>query len=238
MEILYSSLIIFVAYFIRSICGFGASIISVPVLVFFLDVPDIVVLISILTIATSLIVVRKSLHEADKKMAITLLLSAIPASYVGIHLLNTLSPVFILKVLGGVLILFAVNLFLDQKLIKFKANKINGFIAGSISGVLGGMFSTSGPPVLAYLSSVYTRTRVLRSTLLLYFFILNIFQLFGYLYKGNLTKENLTFSAYMLPAMFIASYAGHHVHLKVPEKELKIGIAILMVISGVSLILK
>lgn len=238
MEVLYASLIIFLAYFVRSICGFGASLISVPVLVFFLDLPDIVVLISILTIATSLVVVKKSLHDTDKPMVVSLLIGAVPASYLGIHLLNTLSPYFLLNILGVVLIIFAINFLLDQKLIQFKANKFNGLVAGVISGVLGGLFSTSGPPVVAYLSSVYKKTKVMRATLLSFFFVLNSFQMLGYLYKGNLNRENLTFSLYMLPAMFIASYAGHHVHLKVPEKQLKYGIALLMIVAGVTLILK
>lgn len=238
MEILYAGLIIFVAYFVRSVCGFGGSLVSLPVLILFMDLPDIVALMTLLTLATSMIVVTKSIKKADKKTVFALMIGSAPATLLGVYLLNSLEPIILLRILGVVLILFAWNFVREESIFRFKPNKVNGTIAGFISGLMGGMFSTSGPPAVAYMTVVFRNAKKIRASLLLYFLLLNLVKTGGLLFASNIQKENLLLFLYMVPPMLIASELGHHAHLKIPEKGLKYSIALLMVVSGVSLIFK
>ena len=58
--------------------------------------------------------------------------------------------------LGIVLVLLSFYfLFFDSK-IKIRPTTVNGVFAGTLSGVLVGLFSTGGPPVVLYLSKATT----------------------------------------------------------------------------------
>jgi hypothetical protein len=237
MEIVYASLIIFVAYFLRSVCGMGAALVAMPILVFFYDLSDIVVILSFLSFFTSLVLVPLSWSKVDKKMSLYLAIGSIPMVILGVYILNSIESNLLLKILGVILILFAYNYTAGNKLFNFLKNKNYGLIAGALSGLTGTLFGTAGPPVAAYLSVIYKDSHVLRATLLAYFFLLNVIKIPSYYVGGNLSFENMKLLLFLFPAMLIATLLGHKVQLKLDTTKLKILIALVMVGSGISLLL-
>lgn len=237
MEIAYASIIVFVAYFLRSVCGMGAALVAMPILVFFYDLTDVVVVLSFLSLFTSLILVPLSWKKVDKKMALRLLVGAVPMVILGVFILNSLESDLLLKILGITLILFAYNYVTGNKLFNFLQNQKFGLIAGGLSGLAGTLFGTAGPPVAAYLSVMYKDSHVLRATLLAYFLLLNVIKIPSYYIGGNLSAENMKLLLYLLPAMIIATLLGHSVQLKLNKDKLKILIALVMFGSGISLLL-
>ena len=116
--------------------------------------------------------------------------------------------------------------------------KIITSIIGFGSGILGGLSTFYGPPMLAYIVAVdLPKEKFVRTVSTMYF--IGSFPLYGSLiYYGFASKEDLLFSIFLIVPAFLGQQIGTRIRDKINQKQFRISILITLIILGISLFLK
>jgi uncharacterized membrane protein YfcA len=235
-----AALILFVAYFIRGISGFGSGLVAIPLLAHILPLQFVVPWILILDFSASLALGgrtqdRRSIHWYEIGW---LLPAMIIGVLVGLFLLVNLPKQPLLMGLG----LF-VSVFGIRSLLYLHGNKTVSrwwsIPTGLSGGAVSAMFGTGGPPYVIYLTHRIHNKRALRSTLSGLFFIEGGMRIAAFALSGLFAQESmLLFCLLGLPVMIMALYAGHRVHLGITHSQMTRLIGLLLLASGLSLVAK
>ena len=232
-----SSLIIFSAFFIRSLTGFGSALISVPLLAFLFDLKFVVPLESVLEVGFTVLLAPRVYRQMDKATLKPMIGGAVLGTLAGTYFLQAFGDVVLKKALGVLTLLFGVHFFRAGQ--GGRARNLSphwGVLAGAGGGTLGGLFGTSGPPFVAYLSYKLREKDVLRASLIGLFAVDYSWRTAVFAFSGLLTGELLIFALYLTPVLILGTFLGHKIHLRVPEGLFRKVVAGILVISGALLL--
>ena len=135
--------------------------------------------------------------------------------------------------LGSVLVILSIYFLFFNKRIRIKPTPINGVIAGTISGVLNGLFSTGGPPAVLYLTSATPDNITYFATIQFYFCLTNLFATTVRSIKGLITVDLLIYAGVGILGCIAGDFLGRKIFDKLDAQKLKYIIYIGMIISGV-----
>lgn len=141
-------------------------------------------------------------------------------------------------ILGAVLIVLSIYFIFFNEKIKMRRSTKNGIISGGLGGVLNGLFSTGGPPVVLYLSQVANDNMEYFAGIQFYFCVTNIFATVLRAFNGLVTKQAIIMAAFGFIGCMIGDAVGSLVFDRLNAKKLKFIIYIGMIISGVLMIIK
>ena len=185
-----SSLIIFVAFFVRSLTGFGSALISIPLLALLFDLKFVVPLEALFEVGLSVLLMSKVYNAINKTILAPLIVGTVVGSLLGAYVLYSFANVSLKRALGVVIILFALHLWLGKQSSRIKPPSSSwGVIAGTVGGILGGLFGTSGPAFVMYLTDRLEKKDVLRASLIGLFAIDYTWRVGVYATTGLLTTE-------------------------------------------------
>lgn len=140
------------------------------------------------------------------------------------------------KVLGIVLIALSFYFLFFSSRIKMKPTVKNGVIAGGLGGLLTGLFSTGGPPVVLYLMNSLTDNIMYFASTQFYFGLTGIYSTLVRFFNGIITLEVVTYSVIGLIGSLIGNFVGRHIFDKLNGQKLRQLIYFGMIISGVVMI--
>jgi uncharacterized membrane protein YfcA len=232
-----SSLVVFLAFLVRSLTGFGSALISVPLLALLFDLKFVVPLESMLEIGFTLLLVRRVYGKIQKETLLPMIAGASLGTIIGAQFLVSLGDFLLKKALGVFLLLFA--LYYYARIQKEGRNAFStawGFPAGAVGGILGGVFGTSGPPFVAYLAYRLKEKDVLRASLIGMFAVDYAWRTAVFAFSGLLTGELLSFFLYLTPALIFGTVLGHRIHLRVTEGQFRKIVAGILLASGILLL--
>lgn len=149
------TLLMFVAFLagvLRGFSGFGAGLLIAPVFSFFVTPADIVVLIVVLNLCTTLQFLPDALKKVDWRLVLRLFLPSLVGIPLGIAFLQVVDPQVMRKVIGGVVTLMSA-LMLMGWYYDGKRGLIQDSAVGFTGGVLTSIGGIGGPPVILYLLS-------------------------------------------------------------------------------------
>lgn len=112
------------------------------------------------------------------------------------------------------------------------------FLFGGISGIFGGLFATSGPPISYLMYRQPIAISVIRATLLSVFFVSNLLRIAIMGVGGQITVPMIWVSLVGLPCVFITSILAKRYPPEISPQVIKRIALILLLLSGVSLSLK
>lgn len=241
MDVLDCLLLILIgmgAGFIQRVSGFGLGIFAMIFLPHFLPTHTAAAAI------TSLFSCCTSTYNAiryRKNVKYQTVLPMIGASLIMIPIAVRFSalvsgPVFKI-LLGSVLILLSLYFLAFHKRIHMKANIPNGILAGTVGGILGGLFATEGPPAVLYLSSASLDNITYFATIQLYFCFTNLYATAMRAINGIINVEILTYAAVGIAGCMVGDALGRIVFEKLDSAKLKRIIYIGMIISGIAMLL-
>ena len=234
-----SSLIIFVAFFIRSLTGFGSALVSIPLLALLFDLKFAVPLEALLEVGISILLMSKVYKAISKTTLVPLIMGTIIGSLLGTYILYSFANVFLKRMLGVAIILFALSLLLEKTSNAIKSVSSGwGLLAGAIGGVFGGLFGTSGPPFVMYLTYKLKQKDVLRASLVGLFTIDYTWRVGVFATTGLLTMEIFKFALILTPALVLGTILGHKTHFKINETRFRQIIAAILIISGILLLIR
>jgi uncharacterized protein len=230
------AVVLFAAYFVRGVAGFGSGLIAVPALSIVAPVPLVVPLVVLLDYLGS---ASQGLRNVDR-IAWREQLVLIPFMLVGIggglRLLTALSSPVLGRALGGFVIVYAVYQLLP--LPPLRGSRAFATVCGFFGGLVGTLFGTGGPFYVIYFNLRGLEKTVFRATFAVNFLIDGGVRLAAYVIAGLLASHTLPLLALGLPFAAAGLYAGGRVQTRFSQQTFARVVSLLLVASGLTLLLK
>jgi hypothetical protein len=224
---------------VKGTLGFGMPMVALPIIAFIIPPTTAMILLCAPIFLTNFLQI-KFREGVSSYRFLPMFLCLIIGLIIGARLILEIDVKTITQIIA-VSIIFAalVNCFgiKIKNINKNHENTITSFI-GFGSGILGGLSTFYGPPMLAYLVAVdLPKEKFVRTVSTMYF--IGSFPLYGSLiYYGFATKEDLIFSLILIIPAFIAQQVGTKIRDKFNQKQFRICILITLIILGFSLLVK
>ncbi len=230
--------ILFCAYFIRGIAGFGSGLIAIPLLALSHPLPFAVPLILALDFIASLALTRTDQKLASWPEVRSLLPFGLLGGLLGAFLLMRFPASGLMLLLGMLAVLVGLMDVLGLRP-NTPISRRWAIPTGLLGGCAGALFGTSAPPYIIYLSQRLPDKSALRATFSLLFLIDGSFRLLLFAVAGLLlTSDTLRAICLGLVPMAIGLYLGHRVHVDLTQKSMQRLIGIILLGSGSALLLK
>ena len=224
---------------VKGTLGFGMPMVALPIIAFIIPPTTAMILLCAPIFLTNFLQIKFRQGVSSYRF-LPMFLSLIIGLIIGARLILEIDVKTITQIIA-ISIIFAalVNCFgiKIKNINKNHENTITSLI-GFGSGILGGLSTFYGPPMLAYLVAVdLPKEKFVRTVSTMYF--IGSFPLYGSLiYYGFATKEDLIFSLILIIPAFIAQQVGTKIRDKFNQKQFRICILITLIILGFSLLVK
>ena len=234
--------VVFFSNIIQCVTGFAGTVLAMPFSVMLVGIDVARPILNIMGIAASVGVVAKNHRAIDRKEFLTILGVTLPGMLLGAFLKNRLAGYgsVLFRILGVLVILFALMNFVSFLLKKDFAEKSKalGYAFLIAGGVVHGLFVCGGPLIVSYASVKLKETDAFRATLSAVWIVLNTILMVTDAVTGSFNGEILLLTAVCLTVLFGAILIGNRVAAKMSKKAFLLLTYALMVISGVSLLVK
>jgi len=219
MEVYFClTVIAFLAGFIQGLSGFGSVLLSLPLMVLFLDIREAIPLVNLMGVILSIMLIFQLRAHWDWGKIVPLLAGALPGIPVGVYLLKRMDPAHVQIILGLVLVAYAVY----GLLFRLPVGKLGGpwaYLFGFFAGGLGGAISASGPSVIVYTSlQAWTKDQI-KVTLQGFFIISGL--LIGVFHAANgLTTEGVIRNFLVcIPTLLAGTWIGSMLYGRFKEES-------------------
>jgi len=236
LQIVLSISIIFIAYTIKGLSGFGSGLIAIPLLAFIFPLTFIVPVLGLLSYSGT---IMQSFHYR-KQVVWRDMLPIIPFSILGIvialWLLVNVDANLLVMALGVFVLLYAIYSLLPLPVPA--GGRQWAIVAGCGGGMVGALFGTGGPFYVVYLKMRRLNKDQFRATIAMIFLVDGGARMSAYALNGLFTSQVLWLVLTLLPVLFVGMYAGHHLHIKIDQQRFNQVISLLLMLSGIMLIIK
>ncbi len=252
MSFVLASLVMLAAQLIYATAGFGAGMFSIALLAMLLpDFTGAVAVLLVLTFVTEVWVLLHTWREARMRLLLGLLPAMAVGLWLGTEALVSGDPTDLKRGLG-VGIAAAGAWFPSHGRGAHAAVSTDGenaptaggrraagiglcTVTGLTSGVLGGLFGTGGPPVIALLKHHHLAKGAFRATLLWYFMVMSVIRAGTYVRVGVLTTDVLHAVLWLLPPSLTGPLLGMVIHRKISARSFGLAVSILLIALGLAL---
>ena len=231
-------LAVFVGSYVQAVAGFamGMLIVALAGGLRLMDVPTLSAVISLLTIVNVFLSLRGQTHHVHRQLFFWMALGQLPAIYAGLALLHWLDGQtrWLLEICLGVFItLGGLSMSLKPHPWQRTSGPLAAWLTGVSGGLVGGMFSASGPVLGWFGYSQPLPLATIRATLLACFVLTTSTRTVLVGIEGGLTQTVLTFAAVALPVVALGTALGRYFAPPFAEATIKRGAYSLLLIMGV-----
>lgn len=222
--------------------GFGFGIFLIPLLLLLGimggDYRSVVSLSSMMAATLSLITILNLRKSLNWRFIWPLLIVFMPTSALFSYIMFGTDASWLKIILGVTLILLSIYFtFFKKDGIKINPNWFNTIGLGSLSGLMGGLFSMQGPPVVYYyLSTQKTKEEYMAQTQC-FFLLGNLWMTILRAGEGIITAEVGKNYLIAIAGCLLGMWIGAHVYNKMNKDLLLKVIYIFLAYSGVSMII-
>ena len=227
------ALVVFGASYIQSVTGFAFGIFSMIFLPSLLLYTEANVLSSMLSMLTSLTVAVVLFKKISLKNLIFPLIGCLLSTFFAVSFIKAQKNEILSLLLGIVLFLLSIYCYFFSSKIRIKPTWYAGLIAGVLSGILGGMFSIGGPPVVIYFIQSEEDSEHYLATTSSYFVFSGIIQVLIKANAGFITTNVWWAFAIGIVGMLVGSFIGKLTRDKTDPKKIKKVVYGVMAISGI-----
>lgn len=233
------SLAVFLAFSLKAMTGFGENLIMIPLISFFIPLPQVLPMTLVVVLVADGVLLYKLYEDIAwwywKKMTGIAILGV----FLGSFGLQALDASLLENLLGSVIILYGIISLIPGQSVSLNINKaVSPYIAGIIGGLLSGIMGIGGPPVIAYLNAQRLQKAVFRATCVVTFLVFDVLRFATYSYQGLMNIHTGFVGLTLIPAFIAGTAFGFRLHFLVPEQPFQIGVRILLILIGLSLLLK
>lgn len=213
--------------------GFGSALLAAPFLVLFLSFPEMIVLLSIISLFFAFYQAPKAYSLSDKRMLSFLIPSLFVGVFVGVYVLRVVSRSF----LEGVLLVVIV---LGLLLITFRSRIHLPASTSVLAGLIGGFFSGSvgvgGPVYASYVDSQALSSHVSRATLIVLLSVVELFKL-PLLFSYGFVSSSIVLTAFLsIPLIWLAMVLGNKTSNVLPQRVYHASVFTLLFIAAALLV--
>jgi uncharacterized membrane protein YfcA len=241
LQLSIAAVIVFGAFVIRAISGFGAGMIGIPLLSFLMPVHSAVAMFGLMVLFLFLFLSIRDWGEVDKVELKRLIGPTLLGVVAGAMLFANLDSRLLLQLLGGFLIayscyVFAVHYFGMPELTcsRHWAYPV-GFVGAFIDTLFGG---GGGTLVVIYMHMRGIGRAPFRATLAALWLFEMIARIAGYGAAGAYTFDTLVLCVLFMPFMAAGTWVGERLGNHVSQETFSKLMAGLLVLAGAGLLLK
>jgi len=235
-SLLYSGLVLLLAYFVRGMAGFGSGLIAVPLLSLVSPVTAVVPLVVSLDYLGSASQGIKNLDQIAWKDQLALVPFMLVGVGLGLYVLRSVPTAALGRALGAFVIVYAVYQVLP--LPALRGSRRFAIACGLLGGFVGTLFGTGGPFYVIYLNLRGLERTAFRATFAVNFLIDGGIRLAAYVALGLFHWETLVSTAGALPIVAAGLFLGGHVQTRFAQRTFVWLISALLVATGIGLLMK
>jgi len=241
IQIGLTALIVFASFVVRGMSGFGSSLVAMPLLVFVVPIHVAVPLMGLLVFVLFCFLLVRDRRDVIWREVWLLLGPTLAGVAAGIFLFASLDNGLLLKCLGGVTIGYAIYALAVHYfgLPEFRCSERwavpAGFGGSFIDTVFGG---GGGTMIVIYMHMRRIGKVEFRATAAVLWFFEMAARVSGYTLAGYYTVGTLLLVALMLPVMWFGTWCGERIHSRITQETFSRLLAVLLIASGVTLLLK
>jgi uncharacterized membrane protein YfcA len=229
------------AFTIETALGFGATLITVALGSFFLDLAAILpALVPLNLVLSAYLVVRYAKH-VDRAFLLRRLLPFMALGLpVGIVAFDALDA-SMLKRAFGVFLVAVSALELYRMRVASPVKHLDTWSERALllaGGAIHGAFATGGPMAVYVTSRVLEDKNVYRATLSALWTILNLAMLASYAWRGELGPATTGLLICLAPSIAIGMLVGEQLHARVPVKTFRTVVFGMLALAGLVLVLR
>jgi uncharacterized membrane protein YfcA len=230
------ALVVFAGYLVFGVTGFGASPITIPVLVHVLPLTFVLPLAALLDLSSAVALGVHTRRQAATRELVALVPFTLVGLTLGVTLLVSLPRDATLLALGLFVCLYALFVVLRRDAVP-RLSRMWAAPAGLVGGVVGALFGVGGPPYVVYLTGRLADPAVQRATIA-QMVILNVgLRVLAFALAGLLGSSALwTAAVLLLPVAAAGLWVGHRVHVRAAPSAVARVIGAVLFLVGASLI--
>jgi len=225
------------AYVVFGLCGFGSTLIAVPLMAHFFPLKFVIPVIVLVDCLASLhqgFRLREGVNQRDMLPLLPFLLAGM---VIGATILVR-APAGILMVLLGVVVTGYGFHYSFRHESVFRFARWTAAPIGLLAGTTSTLFGMAGPIYVMYLAGRGSTPEQIRATMPVIFVITTLgrIALFGAI--GLITRDVLVTAALLLPVMALGLWLGNRWHAKISRPQAVRAIGAVLTLSGASLLLR
>ena len=232
---------VFAAYVVRGMSGFGAGLVAAPLLALVLPVHVVVPMSGLLVFVLFVfLTLRDRAHVIWRELKL-LAPPTIAGVVAGLLLFRSLDNQLMLIMLGGFLVLYATYMLavpafgLPQFQLSERWAIPLGFTGAFFDTLFGG---GGGTLVVIYMHARGVGRMEFRATIAMLWFFEMIARIGGYGIAGYYTREVLVLVVALLPVMWAGTWVGERLGNRVSQQTFSRILAVMLMLSGLSLLMK
>ncbi|MFQ5995215.1 MAG: sulfite exporter TauE/SafE family protein [Acidiferrobacterales bacterium] len=238
LALLWCCLTLLLAGIVKGVLGIGLPVISIPLLALVLQVPQAVALLPIPILVSN---VWQAFYGGyfftSLRRFWALILALIAGTAVGVKVLATVDQQVLFGLIGVIVILFSLTNYLQPQLHLPKRGELSvGIIVGFVGGVLGGLSTIFGPPLIMFLIALrLSKDEFVGTIATLYLtgavpllIALGAFDVMG--------LKELLWSALATVPLFLGVLLGQLLRNRLNQEVFRKGLLAMLVIAGIALV--
>lgn len=240
-QLALSALVVFGAFVVRGMSGFGAGMIGIPLLAFLMPVHTAISMFGLLVLSLFMFLSIRDWRDVVRRELALLIAPTILGVAAGVLLFSHLDNRLLLQLLGGFLVAYALYVFAVQY-VGLPAITCSerwavpvGFAGAFIDTLFGG---GGGTLVVIYLHMRGVGRVPFRATVATLWLFEMIARIAGYGAAGYYTMDILLLVLLLLPMMFAGSWIGERLGNRISQAAFSRLMAVLLMLTGASLLAK
>ena len=233
-ELVLVALVVFAGYLVFGVTGFGASPITIPVLVHVLPLTFVLALAAILDLASALALGLRTRRRADARELAVLVPFTLVGLALGVTLLVRLPRGATQLALGLFVCAFALHVIVRRDVVRRLGRRW-----AAPAGIVGALFGMGGPPYVMYIAARVAEPAAQRATIAQMVILSVGLRVAAFALAGLLASPGLWIAvAALLPVAWAGVWVGHRVHLRLAPATTARLIGGALLVSGAALILR
>lgn len=232
----FIAIVLFFASFTLGAAGFGFAVVSLPPISLVASPKFAVPFIMLYGYGINFFLFLRFKEYIDWQKLWPLMAGALPGIPLGIYFLKNYEDVMIKKIVGGVVIIFALWNLIARADRKYALSRFWAYLAGFAGGILHGGTAISGPPVVMYLTLNRWQKTLTRATLQSFFVVTGSCSLFGLVITKILTLSVLRSNLLYLPAVILGGATGYFLFKRLSSRLFNRILLFLLLATGLLLI--
>ncbi|APF39235.1 Sulfite exporter TauE/SafE [Chelatococcus sambhunathii] len=230
----------FAAAYAQTLTGFAFGLITMGGvgLTGLLSLPDAAMIVSVLTLVNATQMLLKGWRDVAWREFAFVMAASVPLLFAGYWLLEWLADAradMLRLVLGAVIIASSLQLAMRPAPLAQKSGGASFLFFGGIAGLMGGMFSTAGPPLVYHFYRQPLALATIRETLVGVFALNAVFRIGLVAFSGNLPGPSTLTGLFAIPAVMAATFAARRWPPPIAPQVMRRIVFVLLFLSGVSL---
>ena len=235
--LIFAPLIVFVAYAVMGISGFGSTLIAVPLLAHLFPLKFVVPLVVMLDCAGAFSMGIRLRADLMRRELLWLMPFTALGMVGGVWLLVQLKPELLLGALGACVVLFGIG-YIGKRGAGLPLPHWAGAPLGVFGGAVSSVFGFGGPIYVFFLTGRGASPVQIRATMPVIFMFTTVARIALFAVAGLYSPAALAAALVLLPVLALGLWTGHRLHLNLSRNTLIRVIGGLLVLSGLSLLVR